>query len=227
MKTQKKEFPFYCSNESKYLCPIHGPNIGLCKSDPNDCSTYTGKNEYLIYDIKSNPSRQEQLEKGSWIHPDLAIQLAQWISPLFALRVSKWIRTLFTNKPVSVDIKLLEDKELKLKDQKIQLLEDTYNKKQKRENYPLNNYIYILTTEQHKQNQIYIIGKTTNLMQPLSGYNKTEEHQVIYKQECKTTKSMDIIKKLIIDRFKLPSEKDINYFIEVINRCITFIDILK
>ena len=59
------------------------------------------------------------------------------------------------------------------------------------------------------------------------------------KQECKTTKSMDIIEKLIIDilfdykikanrdRFKLPSEKDINYFIEVINRCITFIDILK
>jgi hypothetical protein len=30
-----------------------------------------------------------------WIHPDLAIQLAQWISPIFALQVSKWIRELF------------------------------------------------------------------------------------------------------------------------------------
>lgn len=26
---------------------------------------------------------------GSWIHPDLAIQLAQWISPKFAVRVSR------------------------------------------------------------------------------------------------------------------------------------------
>lgn len=31
---------------------------------------------------------------GSWIHPDLAIQLAQWCMPNFALRVSKWIREL-------------------------------------------------------------------------------------------------------------------------------------
>jgi hypothetical protein len=30
--------------------------------------------------------------QGSWIHPDLAVQLAQWISPLFALRVSRWVR---------------------------------------------------------------------------------------------------------------------------------------
>jgi len=29
---------------------------------------------------------------GSWIHPDLAIQLAQWISPVFALQVSGWVR---------------------------------------------------------------------------------------------------------------------------------------
>ena len=29
---------------------------------------------------------------GSWIHPDLAVQLAQWISPKFALQVSQWVR---------------------------------------------------------------------------------------------------------------------------------------
>ena len=32
--------------------------------------------------------------RGSWIHPDLAVQLAQWISPTFALQVSHWIREL-------------------------------------------------------------------------------------------------------------------------------------
>lgn len=30
----------------------------------------------------------------SWIHPDLAVQLAQWISPTFALQVSRWVREL-------------------------------------------------------------------------------------------------------------------------------------
>jgi hypothetical protein len=31
-------------------------------------------------------------ERGSWIHPDLAVQLAQWISPSFAIQVSRWVR---------------------------------------------------------------------------------------------------------------------------------------
>lgn len=35
---------------------------------------------------------------GTWIHPDLAIQLAQWLSPKFALAVSKWIRTWLNQK---------------------------------------------------------------------------------------------------------------------------------
>jgi len=30
--------------------------------------------------------------QGSWVHPDLAVQLAQWISPEFALRISRWVR---------------------------------------------------------------------------------------------------------------------------------------
>lgn len=31
---------------------------------------------------------------GSWIHPDLAVPLAQWISPKFTLQVSRWMREL-------------------------------------------------------------------------------------------------------------------------------------
>ena len=73
------------------------------------------------------------LEQEIWIHPDLAILLAQWISPLFALQVSKWTRTLFIN-----DIQLLKDKnkEIKMKDNKIKLLEDLCIKKQQRKEYP-------------------------------------------------------------------------------------------
>jgi hypothetical protein len=40
--------------------------------------------------------------QGSWIHPDLAVQLAQWISPVFSLKVSKWIRELALTGSVSL-----------------------------------------------------------------------------------------------------------------------------
>lgn len=29
---------------------------------------------------------------GTWLHPDLAIQLAQWCNPFFAIQVSRWVR---------------------------------------------------------------------------------------------------------------------------------------
>jgi hypothetical protein len=30
--------------------------------------------------------------RGTWVHPDVAINLGQWLSPKFAVQVSKWIR---------------------------------------------------------------------------------------------------------------------------------------
>lgn len=29
---------------------------------------------------------------GTWLHPDLAMQLAQWCNPVFAIQVSRWVR---------------------------------------------------------------------------------------------------------------------------------------
>jgi len=187
-----------------------------------------------LLDIKKGNSNN--FIQGTWIHPDLAIQLAQWISPKFALQVSKWVRTLFTTGTISVDVKLLEDKEkeIKLKDQKIQLLEDTYNKKQKRKDYP-NNIIYMLTTKENKKDRIYIIGKATILKDRLSGYNKTAEHEVVYYKQC-NRKSLITIEKIILtklekykekanrDRFILPVGKDISLFTDVIDSCVKFID---
>jgi len=45
-----------------------------------------------VIDIKKGGNNKNA--QGSWIHPDLAVQLAQWISPTFALQVSHWIREL-------------------------------------------------------------------------------------------------------------------------------------
>lgn len=40
-----------------------------------------------------NPAYQ-----GTWVHPDVAINLGQWCSPKFAVAVSKWVREWLTGK---------------------------------------------------------------------------------------------------------------------------------
>jgi hypothetical protein len=175
---------------------------------------------------------------GSWVHPDLAIQLAQWISPIFAIQVSSWIRTLFTNGNVSIDVKILEDqhsKEIELKDQKIQLLQDIYIKKQKRSDYPEKNVIYILSTEDNKKKRIYILGKTKKLKDRLGPYNKTAEHGVEYYKSCNSKENMNIAESMVLskldkyrekanrDRFILPVENDLILFTDIIENCINFL----
>jgi hypothetical protein len=44
----------------------------------------------FIVTIVTGPNNK----RGSWIHPDLAVQLGQWISPEFAIQVSGWVREL-------------------------------------------------------------------------------------------------------------------------------------
>ena len=198
----------------------------------NEESSETGIPVSQLVDIKKGNSNA--FNQGSWIHPDLAIQLAQWISPKFALQISGWIRTLFTNGTVSIDVKILEDKnkEIKLKDHKIQLLQDMHLKKHKRVNYPNRNIIYMLTTEDNKKKRNYVLGKTTNLTQRLSNYNKSNEHEVIYYKECNNEDDMTIIELMVLnklkkyqekanrDRFILPIENDISLFTNIIDKCI-------
>jgi len=182
-----------------------------------------------LIDTKKGNSNEFQQE--IWIQPDLAIQLAQWVSPLFALQLSRWIRKLFIN-----DIQLLENKnkEIKIKDNKIKLLQDLYIKKQQRIDYPEENVIYILTTEDNKKKRIYIIGKSSKLKNRLSNYNKTTEHEVVYYKSCKSEEDMHVIELMVInklkeykekanrDRFILPLEKDIKFFTDIIDKSIEF-----
>jgi len=81
---------------------------------------------YQVIDIKKGGN--DKKAQGSWIHPDLAVQLAQWISPIFSLEVSKWIRELALCGSVTIgkektsqqllelqkDFKKLEEKHRKL-----------------------------------------------------------------------------------------------------------------
>ena len=81
----------------------------------------------------------------------------------------------------------------------------------------------------------YIIGKAKNLTTRLGTYNKTCDHQVVYYKECKTEEDMTTAETLVLsklkdykeeanrDRFILPEDKEISYFISVIDECINFV----
>ena len=214
----------------------HWYSLETTKQLINEAASDAGIPVSQLVDIKKGNTNE--FNQGSWIHPDLAIQLAQWLSPRFALQVSKWIRTLFTNGNVSIDVKILEDqhsKEINLKDQKIQLLQDIYIKKQKRSDYPEKNVIYILSTEDNKKKRIYILGKTKKLKDRLGPYNKTAEYGVEYYKSCNSKENMNIAESMVLskldkyrekanrDRFILPLENDLILFTDIIENCINFL----
>ena len=190
----------------------------------------TGIPASQLLDIKKDKSNE--FEQGTWLHPDLAIQLSQWINPKFALQVSKWIRTLFSKGKVNFRLIRKQEEKINKSTKKIKKLESMVLKKQKREIYPESNVIYMLTTEDHKKRNTYIIGKATNLTDRLSTYNKTCDHEVVYYKECKNEEHMDLSEKIILlmldeyrevisrDRFILPNGKDNKFFIDIINKYI-------
>ena len=139
------------------------------------------------------------------------------------------------NNMIYVDKRILEDK-----DNKIKSLERTLEKKQhSRTNYKDSNVIYMLTTKNYKEQRIYIIGKTQNLKNRLSVYNKTIDHEVVYYKECHNKDTMNTIEKYILcilddyrevmnrDRFILPKNKDISFFTSIIDKSIQDINNCK
>jgi len=183
----------------------------------------------LLIDIKKGNSIN--FEQGTWIHSDLAIQLAQWISPKFALQVSHWIRKLFTEGKVEVNLKILKEQEniIKDRDKRIKVLENMILKRQTRNKYDESvNVVYIITNEYTKSKRTYTIGKAKNLVERLSTYDKLQTHEVIYSKSFKDEIQMKIAEDIVLnklnkykeiecrDRFILPIGADIKLFIKPI-----------
>ena len=178
-------------------------------------------------------------ERATWVHPQVAINISQWISPEFDVKVSGWVyEIMVTGK---VDIKntksyLQLQQENKHHQLRIKLLENKYLKRHKRTDYKVDNVIYILATESSKKNNIYIMGKASNLTNRLSVYNKTEEHEVVFYKECSTSEIMSSVEPVIFqkldeyrqqanrERFILPEGKDISFFKNVVEKCIKFLE---
>ena len=108
-------------------------------------------------------------------------------------------------------------------------------KKQPRKKFECSNVIYILTTPSLIKDKRYILGKAKNLTNRLSTYNKTEEHEIIFYQECDDEEIMNLLEPLVFkkledyreqanrERFILPETKNIDFFIDKIKECVKFL----
>ena len=177
-------------------------------------------------------------DRKTWVHPYVAINIAQWISPQFDVKVSSWIyEVMLTGKIDISKTKSFQQLRMENKDQKlrIQYLTKKYVKLQPRVQYNEKNVIYILTTPSHKKERKYILGKATNLTNRLSTYNKTDEHEVIYYQECPDEEIMAMIEQVVFQRLKdyreqanrerfiLPENRTVELFIEAVKNSIEFL----
>jgi hypothetical protein len=177
-------------------------------------------------------------ERHTWVHPQVAINIAQWISPQFDVKVSAWVlEVMMTGKVDITNTKSYRElqQDNKNKQLKIQLMTKKYVKKQPRVQYDEVNVVYILTTANMKKERRYILGKATNLTSRLSVYNKSDEHEVVYYQECPDEEKMGLVESFVFcklneyreqanrERFLLPEGTSIDLFSDTIRECIAFI----
>jgi predicted nucleic acid-binding Zn-ribbon protein len=164
--------------------------------------------------------------KGSWIHPDLAVQLAQWISPSFAIQVSRWIRELFITGSVSIDSKKSDEDLRELQDQLFQKNKQLQEKDQaiaklERQKLALNSFVenqrllekdqifYLATTKAYATQNRFEYGgvkQKKDLRSRLSTYNtgRAENDLMYYVKiiECNNYKEIESRIANILQRFK-------------------------
>ena len=173
----------------------------------------------------------------TWVHPQVAINIAQWISPSFDVKVSGWVYEIMMTGKVDItnttSFKKLQE-ENKQQSIKIQYLTKKYVKSQPCVQYKEKNVIYVLTTALMKKERRYILGKASNLTSRLSVYNKSDEHEVVYYQSCGDEKTMGMVENMVFhqleeyreqanrERFNLPKTEEIEFFTNTIKKSIEF-----
>ena len=181
--------------------------------------------------------------RATWVHPQVAINIAQWISPQFDVNVSGWVYEIMMTGTVDItNTKSYKElrKENKTKDIKIQYLTKKYMKAQPRIKYEEQYVVYVLTTKRMKKDRVYILGKATNLTNRLSTYNKSDEHEVVYYRGCGDEETMGCVENMVFqylkeyreqmgslnqanrERFILPEKEETKLFSEIINKSVEF-----
>ncbi len=169
--------------------------------------------------------KKGRYNSGSWIHPDLAVQLAQWISPSFAIQVSRWIRELLITGNVSVDSKKsdeelielqnkvrqlqLENKEkdalLEKKEVLLEEKDDTLNRLHNIQKELLSykkrvtkeETIYIVSTADYARQGIFKIGRTKNKM---NFRNSSHNTTPIAGDKVKVIKTFNVNDSVLVER---------------------------
>jgi len=190
--------------------------------------------------IKYTPGSNN--ERATWVHPQVAINIAQWISPNFDVKVSAWVYEVMMSGKVDItNTKTYRQLQKENKGQKlrIQHLTKKYVKKQPRLQIIETNVVYILTTKLMKKERRYILGKATNLTNRLSTYNKSDEHQIVYYQGCGDEDNMGVVETMVFnklrayreqanrERFVLPEDKEVSLFVDTIKECVSFVSFVS
>jgi len=108
------------------LCKAGGKKFNVWNRLKNTNELITALESQTGFSI----SQLIDVNKGSWIHPDLAIQMAQWISPKFSIQVSRWIRELSCQ--LEEKNKVLETKDNEIKTETKQSQDSSLNTKQEK-----------------------------------------------------------------------------------------------
>lgn len=181
-------------------------------------------NQLLKYQSGSNSERR------TWAHPQVAINIAQWISTEFGVQVSRWVYEMLTR---NTDIRNLHTtKQLYELAKTVQYFERKYIQRGRRTDYPEKNVVYIITTDSRETKKEYKIGKTYNLTNRLSTYNTSEDHKVVFVQECDTPDEMAKLEKFVFAemaglRVRANREwfcGEVEEMIKVIKECKLFLD---
>ena len=153
---------------------------------------------------------------GSWIHPDLAIQLAQWLSPHFAIQVSRWTRELLLFDKVEIgNEKSSEELDNKLQEQIKQLtnenkelthnytkLRQIHNSLKFKRNYhqlEVGDCVYVCHNRLEPPNR-FKIGKTNNINHTLKIYRRIAPY-VLLDFLFFTTK-MSLLEDILLTKYK-------------------------
>ena len=71
--------------------------------------------------------------RGTWVHPRLAVNIAQWISPLFDVQVSGWVYEIAVTGKVTVGQEKTYQQLLELQNENKQLKNENWKLKQKKQ----------------------------------------------------------------------------------------------
>jgi KilA-N domain/T5orf172 domain len=126
---------------------------------------------------KAVETTKGRYNSGSWIHPDLAVQLAQWISPSFAIQVSRWVRELMTTGSVQITTQKTDEQLINLQ---LQLDEKNKELLQKEELLIENNEKLIEKEKQLEEKEEHLQRLHILNIENLSFKKKLEKNETVY-----------------------------------------------